>query len=60
MTVTTPTSRWAPNTRAALAISAAAIADLLLPAALALTGARALRKHRVSSADTARRRGAHP
>jgi hypothetical protein len=43
MTKTASTRSWAPNTRAALLISTAAAGDLLVPAALALTCARAVR-----------------
>jgi hypothetical protein len=42
----------APNTHAALVISTAAIVDLLLPAALALTCARALRHRHAASHRT--------
>ena len=57
MTRTATTAPWAPNTRAALAISAAVIGDLLLAVALALTCARAVR-HRHAAPN--RRRDGEP
>lgn len=46
MTATAVKAPWPPNTRVALAINAAAIADVVMAAALAATFARAFRRRR--------------